>query len=288
MIHIDLENKILNSIPILDLHQAYVTDINHRLYKKLNEIKNNTIDSRITIICEYIIKNIREIAVGDIETLRKIRETFLEMVTNKFNFNKAQDTRDYKKFHKEIRELFESAYDDFLDIGNTVIINGIEKEWDAYQYIESLNIKICPYCHAQYINTIRNNRQLLNAGKQARPALDHFIPKSILPIFAVSLYNLIPACTYCNSYFKSDYYSTFETSYSPFEKDIEKHFKFKIGSVVNELNVFEKLKDIQLPLENKFEKSYYIKKKQNLWLKTIENYINKYYEKDKSAEVMCD
>ncbi|MCL2443915.1 MAG: HNH endonuclease [Treponema sp.] len=50
--------------------------------------------------------------------------------------------------------------------------------------IESLELTVCPYCNRNFINS--------------SPDLDHFFPISKHPLFSLSLYNLIPACTVCN------------------------------------------------------------------------------------------
>lgn len=71
--------------------------------------------------------------------------------------------------------------------------------WDAYQYCQALNVNVCPYCNRIYTNTIRNSKENI-----IRPVLDHYIPKSEYPMFALSFYNLIPSCTYCNTYLKGD------------------------------------------------------------------------------------
>ncbi|MDF0478964.1 hypothetical protein OL233_01580 [Vagococcus sp. PNs007] len=61
--------------------------------------------------------------------------------------------------------------------------------------IEILNMNICPYCNRNYIVS-RNDKLGCN--------LDHFYPRSNYPMFSVSLYNLIPVCSTCNS-LKLDY-----------------------------------------------------------------------------------
>ena len=37
-----------------------------------------------------------------------------------------------------------------------------------------------------------------------RPQFDHWFPKKKYPLLAISFYNLIPCCTYCNSSVKGD------------------------------------------------------------------------------------
>jgi hypothetical protein len=65
--------------------------------------------------------------------------------------------------------------------------------WNAYELCKELSGYICPYCNSNFTNTI-----IINKNGVARTQLDHFLPRSFYPIFAVSLYNLIPACYNCN------------------------------------------------------------------------------------------
>lgn len=56
---------------------------------------------------------------------------------------------------------------------------------------DKLKVNVCPYCNRQYTFTV-------NGKKKIRPQLDHFHPKAKYPYFALSFYNLIPACPECN------------------------------------------------------------------------------------------
>lgn len=80
--------------------------------------------------------------------------------------------------------------------------------------INTSGIKVCPYCNENYINS-RDIR--------ASAQLDHFFPRSKYPIFAISLYNLIPSCYACN-HNKSDN----EVGISPYDPEVE-YDKIKIG-----------------------------------------------------------
>ncbi|WP_271271138.1 HNH endonuclease domain-containing protein [Aliamphritea hakodatensis] len=70
--------------------------------------------------------------------------------------------------------------------------------WGAYGLVKSIVNTVCPYCNRGFTHSIEDNE----LGK-GRPELDHFLPKSVFPFFAVSLYNLIPVCHTCN-HAKSD------------------------------------------------------------------------------------
>lgn len=76
--------------------------------------------------------------------------------------------------------------------------------YSPYDFIKALNIRACPYCNLEYIQTATIKHNNNGKTKFIRPALDHFYPKSIYPYFSISLYNLIPCCTTCNTSIKRD------------------------------------------------------------------------------------
>lgn len=63
--------------------------------------------------------------------------------------------------------------------------------YEIYQKIRS-SVEICPYCN-YFTRTVRQ--------------LDHYLPKSIFPSFAITANNLVPICKECNED-KDNYYST--------------------------------------------------------------------------------
>ena len=60
--------------------------------------------------------------------------------------------------------------------------------------LSSLDVTVCPYCNRNYIFDVRE----LNKKYIYTCELDHFLPKSKYPLLAVSFYNLIPSCHFCN------------------------------------------------------------------------------------------
>jgi hypothetical protein len=68
--------------------------------------------------------------------------------------------------------------------------------WGAYALIDAIGVRICPYCQLHHVN------YHMPSDKKAfslRPPLDHYFPRSNYPYLAVSLSNLIPCCSQCNS-----------------------------------------------------------------------------------------
>jgi len=81
----------------------------------------------------------------------------------------------------------------------------------AYHIANELEVNTCPYCNRNYINTVIDKEK-----KLIRPQFDHFFPKSEQPFLALSFYNLIPSCYYCNSSLKSATTITHDTHLHPY------------------------------------------------------------------------
>lgn len=64
---------------------------------------------------------------------------------------------------------------------------------------QEMGIYTCCYCDLSYINVYYTKDK-----KYTHFDLDHFFPKRKCPIFALSLFNLIPCCSVCNQRLKRD------------------------------------------------------------------------------------
>ena len=82
----------------------------------------------------------------------------------------------------------------------------------AFELSKNIGTQTCCYCNRQYTFTVehkhliqdKKGNWLTNDAKNkderiARPAFDHWFPKSEYPLLSLSLYNLIPSCHICNS-----------------------------------------------------------------------------------------
>lgn len=98
---------------------------------------------------------------------------------------------------------------------------GDDLSYNSFDLIRSLDVSVCPYCNRQYISYIEDE------GKQYKPDLDHFYPRSKYPIFGISFYNLIPSCSYCNSKFKLDLNFTTDSHIHPYQRGFESDAQFK-------------------------------------------------------------
>jgi hypothetical protein len=88
--------------------------------------------------------------------------------------------------NSKLMETLEKAlrYEDFSSPAG---IDG----WSGERLCKELGVSACPYCNRSYIHVV-------NAARNWRPQLDHFVPKSQFPLFRVSLFNLVPVCGQCN------------------------------------------------------------------------------------------
>lgn len=94
----------------------------------------------------------------------------------------------------------------------------------AYGVAQKLNINTCPYCNRNYINTVIDKK-----GKHIiRPTFDHFFPQKYHPFLALSFYNLIPSCYYCNSSLKSSANVHIDTHIHPYKEGFDNDATFQV------------------------------------------------------------
>lgn len=193
---------------------------------------------------------IEKLAVAPYPVLRKIynkiRPNYKTIFHKKTTSNKNDFMRDeWKPFCK--------AYDKLV------------KHKLNLQIIEKYGIKCCPYCNENYIFN-RNN----NSSAQ----LDHFYPKEKFPLFAVSLYNLVPSCPACNHikhekqisispHDHSQNFSNMRISYTPKHysmlqdyHEMEIYFKYKQGNQVFKTNMNQNIEVFKLKEAYQNHKDY--------------------------------
>ncbi len=164
----------------------------------------------IKVYC-YIIDNLKEIIIGNIDTL-KSHITIIEREIENLSGDCESQLR------KDINSFFGSFYEDSFVKGISLKRN--EVYWGAYEYLRHLEILVCSYCNSQFTFLIDEN------GK-TRPDLDHFLSKKKYPYLAISLFNLVPSCKICNSSFKGEKETSFEGYFNPFESGVADYIKFK-------------------------------------------------------------
>lgn len=196
---------------------------------------------------KYLKTNIKKIVGGDLQTL----QTIINEVNNKIK-------KKYKKDDKKPK-IYQAVKYIFVDRGYESKISTTSDTSIAYNLVENLGIKTCPYCNRNYISFVKTKK------KKTRPQLDHFYPKAIYPFLACSFYNLIPSCSACN-HMKSD-----DDSYKdekdrnlvhPYNvKDGDFTFSYTFYNLgilksIDEKNIrFEDEEKIKITLDTKYEKN---------------------------------
>jgi len=109
-------------------------------------------------------------------------------VQRRFNsLLRRSDAFDKNTVIREIGKIFN--YDAFSRKSQTT--------WDGYSLCAQSTIKTCPYCNLSFTHSV-----FVDDNGVARPPLDHYFDKSRYPLFSISLGNLVPSCSHCNTSFK--------------------------------------------------------------------------------------
>ena len=91
----------------------------------------------------------------------------------------------------------------------------------SYFIAELLNTNTCIYCNRQYTLTIRSE----DDECLIRPEFDHWFDQNRYPDLALSFYNLIPTCCFCNSILKHEHEMSIDQYIHPYI-DINAGFEF--------------------------------------------------------------
>lgn len=81
-------------------------------------------------------------------------------------------------------------------------------DWGAWYFIKALKAEACAYCNADGVFSLVLNYDPAKPSRtdvrvvRKRSPLDHFYGHSKYPCLGLSLYNLVPACTRCNTNMK--------------------------------------------------------------------------------------
>lgn len=146
---------------------------------------------------------IKDYSVDELKEYQKAKE------------NKKKDEKDtylinkYDKL-KEIQTIFNY---------NTLVSGNKD---NSYKIAEIKGRNTCTYCNRQYTITLKKDGEFIT-----RPQFDHWFPKSIFPLLALSFYNLIPSCSICNSSAKGDQIFSFKKLIHPYKRSSpETDFRF--------------------------------------------------------------
>lgn len=105
----------------------------------------------------------------------------------------------------------------------------------GYWFAKLIGRNTCTYCNRQYVFTIESRNDNGDIRYIARPVFDHWFAKSDYPLLSLSIYNLIPSCTICNSSVKGSTPMMLETHVHPYVPETEYNsFSFRVTKKVSE------------------------------------------------------
>ncbi|WP_429099314.1 hypothetical protein [Aeromonas veronii] len=186
----------------------------------------------ITESARLVIARINEINFHRNSTLfLSVKEELADNVSKTKKLKALQKIRNYITGHYKINQIY---------INNLPVWT--RTPFDMFDYIQfrktfgrrlinSHNLKVCPFCAHDSVDIVNGVR------KNHLPALDHFLPKSKYPFFALSVNNLLPTCHRCNSSFKG-------------EIDMIKNNYHPLRDRINNVDVFHFNLALDTPFEN--------------------------------------
>jgi hypothetical protein len=145
------------------------------------------------------------------DTLRSTKESE-KMAADKAREALLKDEFGFAVYFAE--HSYENMRNQKIDLGNKVKI-----KLPGY-IVSALRIRTCPYCNRGFIGVTK--------GELLGVQLDHFYNRHKFPLFAVSLYNLVPCCGECNNIKRDNVTEII----SPYEDDADfenaVHFTYEI------------------------------------------------------------
>lgn len=166
-----------------ELFDLHVKEISSKIKGLIDSIDTSTMETSDKNCIVYIESKIEDILKANSTQLKEFIEYFKANHSNSIGVEN-QKKENWHPLYKILRdEIFEKEYNNW---------GKREKEYGAYQFVNTLGLKTCPYCNRNYTFVVDEENGKL------RPEIDHFYPKSIYPFLAMSFYNLIPSCPICN------------------------------------------------------------------------------------------
>ena len=179
---------------------AYKALFYDKIQKKIEK------DSCFKILLEE--DNIEKLLISEPKELYELNKDLMKKITGYY----PDDPVEYKGNDKvkKLQEIFNY---------NTLISGNKD---NSYKIAEIKGRNTCTYCNRQYTITLKEDGEFIT-----RPQFDHWFPKSVFPLLALSFYNLIPSCSICNSSAKGDQIFSFKKLIHPYKRSSpETDFRF--------------------------------------------------------------
>lgn len=150
----------------------------------------------------------------------------------------------------------------------------------------------CPYCNEYPVKVVQNAK-----GKNRKPMLhfdlDHFYPKHFYPYLALSFYNHIPCCKYCNSLHKKEKRFSVGSHIHPYLDNFDSVYLFSyshgvlIGRDVESLSIINNTGSVEnlckeLELEQRYQNNLEYAKINNLVNILIDN-VDLFFDENRNS-----
>ena len=185
------------------------------------KISNLTVNSKFKIpgknfddLCKYVEDNIKNPEYNSLKKIALAPYGLLAKIKSKVSKNSTFG-KEFGKFrlcNSKATHFMAELYKDY-------------RTKYGMELVKKLGLTVCPYCNRNFIN---------NGKDRAMAQFDHFFSKSTYPIFAVSLYNLVPSCTVCNHT-----KSVFDVTYSPYNSKYTTDNLLTFNHIQSSLNNYE-------------------------------------------------
>ena len=175
-----------------------------------------------------------------------------------------------EKYISTIGAFPEEKGEDFLK--EIFKFDSFSKRKVAYEVLKIIDVDVCPYCNRQYITTIQSGK--------VRAQFDHFYPKKKYPYLALSIFNLIPCCSVCNTA-KSNLDTVKEPILYPYEEEFgnDIFFYVKVTNKMNYMKVFQGISDkFEIAIKNPSDDIKAERQRRKLHLDELYNEHKSYVE----------
>lgn len=230
---------LLNYGSIVNGDKVY--DARWSLINRIKNYKNNCCNKKIKSFFSKVIDPqndyiyLRELLLSEPNKLIAISNSILKEFSHSWLDEKSYISLPNRKKGKkgERIKVKKTNRDIIFDAFNYPAFRNSTK---AYWLAETLNVKACPYCNRQftlfleYKKRKRDGETLLHESKDYLVLcdFDHFFGKKLYPYLSISLFNLIPSCSICNSRFKRDDEFLLEKNINPYIESLDKYMKFVV------------------------------------------------------------
>ncbi|OFY17729.1 MAG: hypothetical protein A2W98_08485 [Bacteroidetes bacterium GWF2_33_38] len=163
----------------LDIHSDAIIGYCDNHFNKCTTQLNNYVNTHFG----SIITDFESLIKASPETLKEIKEYFDKLTI-----------KEKKKIRNDLN--LKTLYGYFVRGGIYFSSNKITEKYNSKYLANKIDIFTCPYCNENYTYSFEYKKR----GNQIRRTFDwdHIYSKKDYPFFAISFFNLVPACKVCN------------------------------------------------------------------------------------------